>query len=154
MRRACAVVLLLLALNVPAAAAITPGDVAERVADRVMSPFCPGLTLSACPSAEATKLRARIEQWARHGLDETRIMHRLADEYGPGVRAVPSARGSGLLAWLLPAAFLVAAVALLVVTIRRWTRAPVPEAPRVDAARRARVEDELARLRAHPEARQ
>lgn len=153
MRRAFAVSVLLIMALAPAAGAAGPAAVAERVAGDVMSPFCPGLTLSACPSQEASELRARIETWARKGLGEGQIMRRLEEEYGPEVRAAPRAQGSGLLAWALPAAFLLGGAGVLVMTVRRWGRTGAPRGPRLDAAGRARVDEELARLRAHPESR-
>jgi cytochrome c-type biogenesis protein CcmH/NrfF len=154
MRRASAVMLLFFLLaSAPATAAASPAEITQRVADRVLSPFCPGLTLSACPSRQATQLRARIEEWARHGLGEKGIMLRLENQYGPRIRAVPPPRGNGLVAWLVPGLSLVAGAGLLLSTMRRLTRrAPAGGRP-VPPAGRERVEEELARARARTEGR-
>jgi cytochrome c-type biogenesis protein CcmH/NrfF len=136
----------------PPVSAASPSALTERVAEKVMSPYCPGLTLAACPSEEARKLRGRIEAWARQGLGEERIMRRLENELGPEVRAVPSG-ADGFWAWALPAVFLGTGAAVLLLTVGRWTGStPGRKAP-LDATARARVDEELASWRANPEGR-
>lgn len=143
------VVLVFLLSPTTAAAAPSPSDVATTVAQNVMSPFCPGLTLHDCPSEAATDLRARIESWARAGRSRTEIMSRLRDEYGPAIAAAPEPRGRGLVAWLLPLAAAVAGALVVAVGARRWS-SPVPDPemrPRLSRDERARLDRELARIR-------
>ena len=99
-----------------------PDDVANAVSQKIMSPYCPGLTLHDCPSDAAADLREDIAGWARDGMTEDEIIDRLEDEFGAGILATPPAEGSGLVAWLLPIAGLVAASIAGVFLARRWTR--------------------------------
>lgn len=137
---------LVIVLVGPAAAA--PADTANSVASKVMSPYCPGVTLHDCPSDNATALILRIEGWARDGYSEAQIIDLLVAEYGPGIRAVPPVSGTGLGAWGLP---LVAAVGGGVGAwwlLRRWVRPPPtpdtydPEV-HITPADRRRLEREL-----------
>jgi cytochrome c-type biogenesis protein CcmH len=149
MRRVALLVVAACTLAAPAAAA-APEDVANAVAQEVMSPYCPGVTLHDCPSSSAQDMRAEIEAWAEGGMTKEQILDRLEAEFGPSIRAVPRAEGSGLLAWLLPGVAVVVGAALAVVLARRWARRPVvPAVPAVPvpAEAGARLNAELDRLR-------
>ena len=130
--------------------AANPEQAATELSHEIMSPFCPGVTLHECPSAEALQLRDRIEDWFAAGLSRDDILARLASEYGDGIRATPAAEGAGLGAWLMIAAAVVVALATAVLLIRRWARRPAAEEtiPVTGSADRRRLDDELARLRA------
>ncbi len=146
---ACALVL---ALAAPAAAA--PADVANSVASKVMSPYCPGVTLHDCPSDNATELMARIEGLAREGYSESQIIDYLVAEW-PGIRAVPPASGVGLGAWAIPIIGAAAGGALAWLLLRRWVRSPAPvdgydPNVHVTAADRRRLERELELFKAEP----
>lgn len=140
---------LLVALAAPAAASDhTPEDVAAEVSGSVMSPFCPGVTLHDCPSAEADKWRRRIAAWARSGMSKRQIIDRLETQFDPSIRAVPPAGGSGLAAWLLPAVVVVAGIATAVVLARRWSARPAAQDPPPPSPEdRQRLEVELAKFR-------
>jgi cytochrome c-type biogenesis protein CcmH len=136
-------------LLAPTNALASPQDQANDLSGEIMSPFCPGVTLHECPSAEAIQLRDRIAGWFAAGQSRSEIMQRLEDEYGVGIRAAPGLGGSGLAAWLLPVIALLIGVGVAVVLLRRWTRAP--QATVADAVvaplERERVDAELAGLR-------
>jgi cytochrome c-type biogenesis protein CcmH/NrfF len=125
------------ALVVPAAAA--PEDVATRVSQRIMSPFCDGVTLHDCPSQPADELRRDIADMARSGLTESEIIARLEAKFGDRILATPSSP----LAWLLPAIVVVAGTGLVILLARRWAGLRPPPSPELDPAGRARVEAEL-----------
>lgn len=121
-----------------------PEDVAARISKEVMSPFCDGVTLHDCPSAEADELRREIASWARAGMSERAILDRLEREYG-AVRGAPD----NAFAWLLPGvAVLVGAVGVLVLA-RRWVRPPGAP-PRVSSEERERIDAELGAYRGEP----
>ncbi|MFN2588524.1 MAG: cytochrome c-type biogenesis protein CcmH [Actinomycetota bacterium] len=147
-----ALVLVLVALvgGTPAAAAASPEVVANAVAQEVMSPYCPGVTLHDCPSAAAQEMRAEIGVWAEGGMSKEQILDRLEADFGPSIRAVPPAEGSGLLAWLLPAVAVVAGATVATVLARRWARRPAAAPAPADAVppeAAARLSAELDRLR-------
>ena len=142
---------LLLLLIAPAALA-GPDEVATSVSQKVMSPYCPGLTLHDCPSDAAAELREDIAGWAREGMTQDEIIDRLEAEFGAGILATPPAEGSGLMAWVLPIAGLLIAVGVGVVLARRWaarasTDTDVTQALATDPRDRTRLEAELRDLR-------
>lgn len=146
---AISAIVLVAALVAPAAHGSSPQDVANDIAEHVMSPFCPGVTLHDCPSDNAVQLRAQIARWSAAGMTKAQIMSRLIDQYGDEIRAEPPARGTGLLAWLLPGIAVAVGLALAAGIAMRWSRrsrdrstAPVASSPLHE-----RVEAELMELR-------
>lgn len=136
-------------VSVGAAGATAPQDVANDISQQVMSPFCPGVTLHDCPSDNAVELRAQIAAWAAEGMSKQEILDRLESQYGETIRAEPPTSGTGLLAWVLPAAAVVFGLALASVIALRWSRRrpspalpPSPPSPLHD-----RIEAELGELR-------
>jgi cytochrome c-type biogenesis protein CcmH/NrfF len=137
-------------LLAPAAAGQTPDERAARLSQRIMSPFCDGVTLHDCPSKESDELRGEIAVMARDGMTDAQILDRLEAEYGPGIRATPDDGA----AWLTPALFGLAGVALVIVLARRWTssgqQAGEPHRPRISDSDHNRVQAELAAFRDEP----
>lgn len=126
-----------------------PEDLATSIAREIMSPFCPGVTLHDCPSAQADELRAEIVDWARNGWSRDRIMARLVSEYGEDVRALPPAEGSGLFAWLLPLLAVSVGGVIAWFLPRRWTARRVQQksSPNPTSQEQRRLDAELDALR-------
>ena len=97
---------------------------AEAIARTVMSPFCPGRTLSSCPNA--APWRADIRQWVSEGVPADEIRSRLAAR-------VPTQDLTGMpqnrLGWLLPSALGVGAIGLLVFLLRYLIKPGPPPPP-------------------------
>jgi len=151
MKRVTLMTLLFVAFATPALAQ-SPEDLANDISRKVMSPFCPGVTLHDCPSQSALDMRDRIEGYARSGMSEAAIMERLEAEYGEAIRAEPSSEGAGVVAWILPALAALGGGALALMLVRRWTAGrpqQLAEKPRVETspAERQRLDAELGRLR-------
>jgi cytochrome c-type biogenesis protein CcmH len=155
MKRLAFMTLVVLALANPVSAQ-SPEDLANDISQKIMSPFCPGVTLHDCPSQSALEMRDRIEGYARSGMSEDAIMDRLEAEYGAAIRAEPSSEGAGLVAWILPGLGAIAGGALAVIVVRRWSaRSPQrlgrdPEEPKPvesSASERQRLDAELGQLR-------
>jgi cytochrome c-type biogenesis protein CcmH/NrfF len=101
-----------------AATAIETPRLAREIIDGSMSPYCPGLTLAACPSPSADSLRQAIIARVNQGETKAHLLADLERSYGTAIRATPSATGFGLVGWAVPAvAFLVAAALVF-----RWLR--------------------------------
>lgn len=105
----------------PAAAAVAPEEIerqAEAIARSIMSPFCPGRTVSACPNAGPW--RDDIRRWVAEGVDSAEIKRRLAER-------VPNHNLSGApknrLGWALPIGLGLAALGVLVFLLRYLTSA-------------------------------
>ncbi len=112
---------------------------------QLMSPYCPGRTLVDCPSAQAAELRAWIEGQEAQGRTRQEVEEQLYARFGDVVRQAPDPRGFGLAAYLIPAAALLAGGALVVVFLRRQTRA-AERVAETESARVGPVDPELERL--------
>lgn len=128
-----------------------PGEVASRVSQELMSPFCDGLTIHDCPSQQSEELRFEILEMAHRGMSDTAIVDELVSRYGERIRGVPEPAGTGLLVWLLPGMVLAAGSAGAFVLSKRFSRrsseAPEQLGPAPSVEERARLEAELAAAR-------
>lgn len=91
---------------------------AREIIDGSMSPYCPGLTLAACPSPSADSLRQVIILRVQQGESRARIVADLEAHYGDAIRAAPAPSGFGLVGWAGPA--VVFGIGALIVG--RWLR--------------------------------
>lgn len=139
--------LMLVVAAVPAAAQVSE-DEARKTADaaisRIRSPYCPGLMLEVCPSAQAEALRDSIRLAAAQGQSAKGIVEDVIARHGEEWRAVPRRSGAGLLAWLiLPLALVVGGLVL-------WGRIKVmrTQGPARAAADAPMSDEERARLEA------
>jgi cytochrome c-type biogenesis protein CcmH/NrfF len=112
-----ALVLLAVATGLSAARGPDPNAVptAQQVDQRTMSPFCVGLTLAACPSSEALQLRATIAGMVAGGRTNRQIDSFLLANYPKTVIGAPRSP----VAWLVPAAAVMAGLAVVVVVAFR-----------------------------------
>ena len=145
MKRATVALLIVLA-SAAAARAENPEDVAARVSQEIMSPFCDGVTLHDCPSGAADELRGRIVRMARSGMSEQEIIAVLEDEYGDRIAAAPQTP----ISWIVPGIAALAGLTLAVILARRWTQRPARESREVSDEDRARVGAELTAHRGEP----
>lgn len=119
-----------------------PNSVAspEAVSGRVMSPFCPGLTLEECPSQQAAELRSQIATKVRAGATNSEIDDWIVANYGESALARPRT----FMAWLAPA--LAAGLGLLALLFLLRRRQP-PELqgapPEISEADRAKVRQDM-----------
>jgi len=121
---------------VPAAQAATPRASLPDVEDEVMCLEC-GTALNVSTSPVADQERAFIRELIAQGKSKEQVKAALVAEYGPRILAEPEERGFSLTAWLIPILATLAALALVVVLVRRWRRpegAAEPEAGAAPAA--------------------
>jgi cytochrome c-type biogenesis protein CcmH/NrfF len=96
---------------------------ARGLADELMSPFCPGRTLSDCPSPNASAVREEIRAWVGEGRSDAEIRERLRDRFGDSLAGEPQS------AWgrVLPIAAIAGVGLLFAVGLRRVVaRSPDP----------------------------
>ncbi len=146
-RRACAATLLVASLLLGAAAVAEPEGWAYDLSGELMSPFCPGRTLSECPSPQANSLRMWLIVQEAAGRSRAEVEAELYERYGDAILAAPRAEGFGIAAYLIPVVAFMAGGALLALFLRRQTRAPAPVAAAgpVDAELERLVDEELRR---------
>jgi cytochrome c-type biogenesis protein CcmH/NrfF len=94
---------------------------AEAIARTVMSPFCPGRTVSSCPNAGPW--RDDIRKWVGEGVPAEEIRRRLYERAPEtNLTGTPPNR----LGWFLPVGGALLAVGALVLTLRRLVRPSKP----------------------------
>lgn len=89
----------------------------DEVAGRMMSPFCPGLTLDECPSEQANRLRAEVDEMVRRGETNAEIDRWIVDNFGE----VALARPGGSPAWVAPPLAILAGLAVVLLFLKRRT---------------------------------
>ncbi len=146
-RRACAATLLVSLLLLAAAALAEPEGWAYDLPRELMSPFCPGRTLSECPSPQADSLRMWLIVQEAAGRSRAEVEAELYERYGDAILAAPRAEGFGIAAYLIPVVACLAGGASLARFLRRQTQAPAPVAAAgpVDAELERLVDQEFGR---------
>ena len=139
-----------LALVVPASNADAEGWGYQYIAE-IMSPFCPGRTLAACPSPQADSLREWILEQEQAGRGQEDVHQELYERYGDVILAAPRAQGFGVAAYLIPLVIFLAGGLLVFVFLRRQIRAAAeqaaeaPPAEPLDPEIERAIDEELAR---------
>lgn len=153
--RSLLAVLLAFALVAPAALAedVEPEGWAYGYFNEVMSPFCPGRTLSACTSGQAETLRMWILVQAAAGRSREDVHDELVAKYGDVVLSAPRPEGFGVTAYALPALFFLGGGLIVAFYLIRHTRtlaaesaeaAPQAPPPPLDPEIERRIDEELA----------
>jgi cytochrome c-type biogenesis protein CcmH len=99
-------------------------DQVNAVARELYCPLCNGVRLDTCDLQACIQMRQVISDKLAAGVPKEQIKQEFVAEYGPKVLGEPPRSGLDLLAWIVPIVAIVAGAAWLLVTARRWTRAP------------------------------
>lgn len=129
----------------PAAAAEPP--YAVELYNSLMSPFCPGRTLMACPSSQAAEMREWIAAQEHAGRPREAVEDELYAQWGDVILQAPRAEGFGLAAYVLPIVAFLAGGGIVWVFLRRQgvgagVPPPGPRAP-LDPEIERRIDEEL-----------
>lgn len=139
----------------PAAAQSPEDDVSidrvNEIARDLYCPLCPGLTVDVCELQVCDDMKDVIAQQLAEGKSEEQIRQHFLELYGPKVIGAPEKQGTGLLAWLLPGVFAVAAVGAGIWWLRRRDTEPAldtdaPPTETVDDDYNERIDRELQRF--------
>ncbi len=106
-----------------------PEGWAYALSHDLMSPFCPGRTLSACSSPQAESLRMWVIVQEASGRSREDVEAELFERYGDVLRPAPRATGFGLAAYVFPVVAFVAGGIVVAVFLRRQTRAVAKSEP-------------------------
>jgi cytochrome c-type biogenesis protein CcmH len=117
--RLLAALLAVLLLAPAAALGAEPRASLTDIEDEVMCLEC-GTALNVSNSDVADQEREFIAELIAQGKTKQEVKDALVAEYGPRVLAVPGDDGFELTAWLVPVLAALAALALVVLTARRW----------------------------------
>jgi cytochrome c-type biogenesis protein CcmH len=96
---------------------------------QLMSPYCPGRSLTECPSPQATELRLWIQAQEKAGVPRADVEARLFQQFGEQLRQAPLVQGWGLWAYLVPGVALLAGGAVVAGFLRRQATAAAAPRP-------------------------
>jgi len=125
--------------------AASPGW-SSQLEHQLMSPYCPGRSLTECPSPQATELRLWIQAQEKAGVPRQDVEARLFQQFGEQLRQAPRAEGWGLWAYLVPGGALLAGGVVVVGFLRRQggaAGAPAPAAAPSDPELEREIDREL-----------
>lgn len=148
-------VLLVLAFSLVAGVA-QAADWGYALGSELMSPYCPGRTLSSCPSPQAAELVQWIVTQEAAGATREEVIEILIERFGDEILGAPPAEGITLWAYIFPVAGFVLFGGIALLVLRRVVVSSSPPSPlaapsaEVSSARpdptSDRGEDDLARL--------
>jgi cytochrome c-type biogenesis protein CcmH len=149
--------LLTLAVFVPvlfaglgASAAVTTKEIEEALTCQC---GC-GLTVHSCNHLQCGSgipLKREVSALVSRGLGRDEILLHFRDTYGEKILSAPVPQGFNLSAWIVPFAVIGAGAAVLVASVRRWTKPARTELasaippPEISADDRRRLDAELAK---------
>ena len=142
-----------LCLAAPAAAQACNGWSEQDMQTQLMCITC-RVPIDQSDSAFADHVRTYLHRKCQAGWTGSQVKDALVARFGEEILAAPPKHGFTLLAWLVPAAVLLAGIGVAVTLAMRWSRSrrgpPGPSAgggrDELDAALAARIDDDLARL--------
>ena len=125
---AAAVALAVIAVRGPG----SPSSLQDRVrsvASTLRCPVCQNLSVADSPSPLARQMRATIGSELQAGRTAQQIRDQFAAAYGEWILLAPPKHGIDMAVWLAPLALLIGGLALLGISVRRWTggSAPAPD---------------------------
>ena len=91
---------------------------AQSIDRMLICPVCPAETIDQAQVELSKQMRRIVREMLAQGAGRDEILDFFVDRYGPQVLAAPPKSGVNLLAWILPAAGVLAALAAVFVIIR------------------------------------
>jgi len=119
----------------------SPAARAARLEQQLACPVCEGQSVADSNSSQARAIRAQIpDQITKQHMSDAEIRAFYVLKYGEKMLETPSNSGMGIVAWGLPALFLILGGVGIVVAVRRWSTTPrlTATAADEDIVRRAR----------------
>ena len=96
----------------------------QAITETTMSPFCPGRTISSCPSPQARELRSKIHTWLQDGYTEDGVRNQIRLIYGQEVEGIPNSAGwLGKIGWAAPAIFVALSLIVVFIKLRQMGKA-------------------------------
>lgn len=117
---------------------------ATEIFNNTMSPYCPGRTISACPSDQARLLREDIEKQLQEGASEEQIRVTLENKYGDAVLATPKPQGIGILIWIVPIVSVIFGLILVLVILKKSPASKIPN--ELSSLEDKKIEEEINKL--------
>ena len=109
----------ILSLLVLAAGGAAAKSWSYDLADGLMSPYCPGRTLSSCPSPQAAELVQWMVVQESGGATKEQVVEMLIERFGEEILGAPPAKGAMIWVYVVPILGFVLGGGLVVVALRR-----------------------------------
>ncbi len=114
------------------AAPRTSGDSAleartSAVASELRCPVCQGLSIQDSPSELAQSMRSLARDQLAEGKSPDEVKAYFVSKYGEWILLAPKPHGINLLAYAVPVLIVLGGGAVILLAVRRWTRAVVAE---------------------------
>jgi cytochrome c-type biogenesis protein CcmH/NrfF len=120
---------------------------AYQLPHHLMSPFCPGRTISDCSSPQAESLRLWMIVQEASGRTREEVEEELIAKYGDVMRPAPRTDGFGATAYLFPVGAFLAGGIFIAIFLRRQTLAGrADEASKTAPLQQVPLEPELERI--------
>lgn len=74
----------------------------HEFSESIMSPYCPGMTLSGCPSPDARTLREEVRERLEKGETQQSIRLSLVERFGPELSGLPASARAAKAAYGIP----------------------------------------------------
>ena len=149
MRRAGAIVLLLIGTLAPAAAQQPAAPVSEpeayEIASRLRCVVCQNLSVADSPSEMAQQMRGLVRERLAAGDSREQVIQFFVERYGEWILLEPRREGFTLLVWVAPVVAVLAGLVVVALVLRRWTRRPAsaPAPTALDPTMRDRIRREM-----------
>lgn len=111
----------------------------KEVASQLRCPVCQGLSLADSPSELSLQMKQVVREQLAAGKSPEEVKAYFVSKYGEWILLEPKPRGMNLAVYLMPLVLLLGGGGLIVVAVRRWTRAPAA----TDAASEPQYEESL-----------
>ena len=150
MSRTLALTLLLIAALAgasPLGAAPVREETVHEIGAQLRCVVCQSLSVADSPSETANQMRAIIRERLAAGESPEQVRAYFVEKYGEWILLSPPKSGFTLLVWVVPFVGLGIGLVLVVVVVRRWSRAPQAAVPaQLDPAVRERIRREMAEM--------
>ena len=93
------------------------------VASTLRCPVCQGESIQNSPSQLAQQMRAVVKERLRSGESPEQVKAYFVGRYGEWILLEPKMTGLNILLYVLPVVLVLGGLALVVMLVRRWTRA-------------------------------
>lgn len=97
----------------------TADERVQHLSEVLRCPVCDGLSVADSPSSTARAIADDIRTMVAEGRSDDEIVDVYVARYGTWILLEPPTGGVGSLAWMLPIAFVAAALAVVVLTLQR-----------------------------------
>lgn len=106
----------------------TPADVdlearTTAVASTLRCPVCQGESIQDSPSQLAQQMRAVVRERLRSGESPEQVKAYFVGRYGEWILLEPKMTGLNIILYVLPVVLVLGGLALVVMLVRRWTKA-------------------------------